>query len=109
MPRLNPQPGLQVSQLARALSDRSRAVMLDVLMDGEAHTIGALARAARVTAATASSHLRTLGTAKLVTTANRGREKLVRIADPDVAEILERLTALAAPTARRELRFARTC
>lgn len=109
MPRLKPQPGVQISQLARALSDPSRAVMLDVLMDGEGHAIGSLARAAHVTAATASSHLRKLAAAKLVTTADRGREKIVRLADNDVAEILERLATLTAPTPRRELRFARTC
>jgi DNA-binding transcriptional ArsR family regulator len=104
-----PQPGLPLAHLARALADRSRAAMLDRLMDGEGHTIGALARAAHVSPATASSHLRVLAGARLVTITERGRERIVELADPDVAEILERLATLAAPTARREMRFARTC
>ncbi|HEY4238332.1 MAG TPA: helix-turn-helix domain-containing protein [Kofleriaceae bacterium] len=99
----------RVTQVARALAEPSRAAMLDALMDGEGKTIGALARVARVSAATASSHLRVLVAARLVTTTARGRERVVAIADANVAEILERLATLAAPSAKRELRFARTC
>ncbi|HEY0254065.1 MAG TPA: helix-turn-helix transcriptional regulator [Kofleriaceae bacterium] len=104
-----PQPGLQIAHLARALADPSRAAMLDTLMDGEGHAIGSLARVARVSPATASSHLRVLADARLVTIAEHGRERIVELADPDVAEILERLATLSAPSARREMRFARTC
>jgi len=102
-------PHLHVSQLARALADPSRATMLDALMDGRAHSIGSLARVARVSPATASAHLRKLIDARLVSIEARGRERLVSIGNPDVAEILERLSTLSAPTPRRELRFARTC
>lgn len=104
-----PQPGLQLAHLARALADPSRATMLDTLMDGQGHPIGALARVAQVSAATASSHLRVLVHARLVSITERGRERIVELADSDIAEILERLALRSAPSARRELRFARTC
>jgi DNA-binding transcriptional ArsR family regulator len=83
--------------------------MLDTLMDGQGHPIGVLARVAQVSAATASSHLRVLANARLVTISEHGRERIVELVDSDVAEILERLATLSAPTARREMRFARTC
>ncbi len=101
-----------VAELARVLADPSRVAMLDTLLDGEAHAIGRLARKAGVTAATASSHVRKLVEARLVAIEPRGRERLVRIVDPDVAELLERLAAVSATSGRThadELRFARTC
>jgi DNA-binding transcriptional ArsR family regulator len=102
-----------VAELARVLADPSRVAMLDALLDGDAHAIGQLARGAGITAATASAHLRKLVGARLVAVEARGRERLVRIADADVAELLERLAAVSAPsgtrTQRDQLRFARTC
>jgi DNA-binding transcriptional ArsR family regulator len=117
-PRLDP----DIARLASVLADRSRIAMLDALLDGNAHTIGALARHASVTAATASGHLRRLIDEQLVTVAHHGRERQVRLASPAVAQLLESIAALAAPptppaaittatatTRARELRFARTC
>ena len=101
-----------VTGLASVLADASRLAMLDALMDGRSHAIGALARRAGVTAATASSHLRRLVDARLVVATRVGRERHVRLASPDVAEVIERLAVLAAsPTSRvpTALRFARTC
>jgi len=100
-----------VTSLAAVLADSSRNAMLDVLLDGKAHPIGALARRSGVTAATASSHLRRMLSARLVVVTSVGRERHVRLASPDVAEVLERLAVLAAPQRSRtsELRFARTC
>jgi hypothetical protein len=43
--------------LAGAIADASRAAMLDALMDGRAHSMGELAKRARVTAPTASEHV----------------------------------------------------
>ena len=97
------------------IADPSRVEMLDVLLDGEAHAIGSLARRAGITAATASSHLHRLLEAGLVTVSRVGRERRVRLAGPQVAEVLERLATLAEPAARGpcsqldRLRFARTC
>ena len=55
-PRLDP----DIARLAGALADPSRIAMLDALLDGSARPIGALARHAGITAATASGHLRRL-------------------------------------------------
>lgn len=102
-----------ISGLARVLADPSRARMLDVLLDGDAHAIGALAKRVRVSAATASSHLRRLVDAGLVTIAEVGRERRVALAGADVAAVLEQIAVLARPRPRaselQHLRFARTC
>lgn len=101
-----------IAQLAGVLADSSRAEMLETLLDGQAHSIGRLGRRVGITAATASAHLRKLSDAKLVTVTTSGRERLVRLAGAEVAELLERLAVLATPSrpaGREALRFARTC
>ncbi len=102
-----------IAGIASVLADPSRVAMLDVLLDGEAHPIGHLARRAGITAATASSHLRRLVEARLVAIARVGRERRVRLASGQVAEVLERLATLAVPAGGGSqldrLRFARTC
>src|SRR5215204_5391648 len=101
--------------LTGVLADASRLAILDALIDAQAHTIGRLAKHAGVSAATASSHLRRLLDAKLVTVTNAGRKREVRLAGADVAEMLERLAVVAnatpsqAPSQAATLRFARTC
>lgn len=114
-PRLDP----DIARLASVLADRSRVAMLDALLDGNAHTIGALARHAGITAATASGHLRRLLDEHLVVAPHRGRERRVQLAGPAVAQLLESIAGLTVPapqpittaatTRARELRFARTC
>jgi len=114
VPRLDP----DVARLAGALADPSRVAMLDALLDGRAHPIGALARHAGISAATASGHLRRLLDEELVAVDRSGRSRHVRLASPAIARLLESLAALAAParpataaSASRasQLRFARTC
>jgi DNA-binding transcriptional ArsR family regulator len=118
IPRLDP----DIAQLAGALADPSRIAMLDALLDGSARPIGALARRAGISAATASGHLRRLLDHQLVVVDRDGPTHRVRLAGPAVAELLESIAAhahahaapgapptAAATTAARELRFARTC
>ncbi len=116
LPRCAEEP--DVASLASVLADASRTAMLDHLLDGAAHSIGELARLAGVSPSTASSHLNRLVDARLVATVRVGRERRVRLAGPEIAEVLERLAVLAAPqTSSRaiapsraaRLRFARTC
>lgn len=110
LPALRSDP--DIARLAGVLADPSRVAMLDVLFDGEAHAIGALARRAGITAQTASAHLARLLDSRLVAVERAGRERHVRLAGPEVAELLERMAALAAvtPPARgAPLRLARTC
>jgi DNA-binding transcriptional ArsR family regulator len=107
-----------IAALASVLADPSRVAMLDALLDGNAYAIGTLARHAGISAATASSHLRKLVEAHLVSVSTAGRERHVCLASPDVAEVLERLSTLSSPdgawsetsrTRMDHLRFARTC
>jgi DNA-binding transcriptional ArsR family regulator len=103
---------LDIARLAGVLAEPSRVAMLDVLFDGAAHAIGALARRAGVTAQTASSHLARLLDSGLVSVERAGRERRVRLAGPEVAELLERMATLARiPPARiaDPIRLARTC
>jgi DNA-binding transcriptional ArsR family regulator len=99
--------------LAGAIADASRAAMLDALMDGRAHSMGELAKRARVTAPTASEHVARLVDAKLarVRRGADGRTREVTLAGPRAARLLERMGAFAQPSGRPtgELRFARTC
>src|SRR5215813_1813829 len=118
-PRLDP----DIARLAGALADPSRIAMLDALLDGSARPIGALARCAGISAATASGHLRRLIDHQLVVVDRDGPTRRVRLAGPAVAELLESIAAhathtasaassgappltTAATTAARELRFA---
>ena len=110
--------GPDTSAIASLFADRSRAAMLDALMGGEERTARALAVAARVSPPTASSHLRKMLDAGLVTATQSGRERHFRLAGAEVADALEALGVLAPPRRvrglkdanRREfLRRARTC
>ena len=94
MTRAVPDP--MISEAAALIGDPTRAAMLGVLMDGRARTVKELASLAGVTAATASGHIAQMTAAGLIAVAAQGRHRYVRLAGPEVAEILERLMALAA-------------
>jgi DNA-binding transcriptional ArsR family regulator len=107
-----------LSVVAGLFADRSRAAMLEALMDGADHAAGALARAAGIGAPTASAHLSRLVDGGLITVESVGRERRFRLAGPVVAEAVEALMALApearptglrAVSERSALRHARTC
>jgi DNA-binding transcriptional ArsR family regulator len=108
-----------VSDTARLIGDPARAAMLDELMCGEALAAGELARAARVSAATASGHLSRLLVGGLVEVVAAGRHRYYRLASPEVGDVLEALslvgadrpviTSLRAARADEAMRLARTC
>jgi DNA-binding transcriptional ArsR family regulator len=90
-----------IAGVAALIGDRARAQMLVTLMGGQALTATELAGAANVTKPTASAHLRKLLGARLIGVAAQGRHRYYRLADHDVADLLERLIGLAdgrAPT-----------
>jgi DNA-binding transcriptional ArsR family regulator len=106
----------RLASAAALIADPARAAMLQALMAGEALTAGELARAAAIAPSTASAHLAALTDGALVAVHAQGRHRWFRIADEDVAAILESLMGLAEATrpARRwphgeALRTARTC
>jgi DNA-binding transcriptional ArsR family regulator len=84
-----------IAMIASLIGDRARAAILMALMAGRSLTATELARAARVTKQTASSHLSKLVTARLAAVESAGRHRYFRLADRDVAAVLEKLTGLA--------------
>lgn len=112
--------GPDLASVARLLADGTRAGFCLALLDGRAWTATELARHAGVAASTATGHLHALVRGGLLTEERQGRHRYVRLAGPQVAELVENLAALApagpAPTGslsavrrRDALAHARTC
>ena len=88
--------GPSIAPIAALAGDPARANMLAALMSGKALTASELASEAGVTAQTASSHLAKLEDGGLVSAVKQGRHRYFRLADEDVAEMLEKMTGVAA-------------
>ena len=108
----------RVSATAFLIADPARASMLMALADGRALPAGELAYAAGVTAQTASSHLARLLDGGLLAVEKEGRHRYYRLADAQVAVLLENLAAVGSRTPVRRkplgreaqnLCFARCC
>ncbi len=84
-----------LASVAALIGDRARSEMLLALMDGRALTATELARVARVTKPTASSHLAKLHAARLLAVERAGRHRYFRLRGHQVAAALESLQALA--------------
>ena len=113
-----PSPDANIVPTAALLADPARVAMLWALIDGRALPAGELASAAGVRPSTASSHIAKLTQAGWVRGEARGRNRYLRLANPDVAGLLEALavvggTPLASAGPLRhvsgELRLARSC
>jgi len=85
--------------LGKALSAPARSVILNLLMDGTRRPAGELARAAGISASTASGHLAVLVDAHLVVCEAQGRRRYHSLAGPETAAALAAPGVLA-PTAR---------
>ena len=86
--------------VASLVGDPARANMLTGLMSGRALTATELAHQAGITPQTASSHLAKLESGGLIEQEKQGRHRYYRLADPDVAGVLEGLAGLAARAGR---------
>jgi DNA-binding transcriptional ArsR family regulator len=95
---------MKLAEVAAVLADNSRATMCLALIDGRAWTVTELAHAARIAPSTASEHVRTLTEAGFVRTLKQGRHRYIRLAGPQVAELVERLASHAGPEPPRGLR-----
>jgi DNA-binding transcriptional ArsR family regulator len=104
--------------VAALAGEPARAAMLAVLFDGRAIPAGQLAKAAGVSAATASAHLSKLVNGGLVRVRSQGRHRYYELARPEIAQVLESLGSIARPAPVRSLsdslrmqrlRFARSC
>ncbi|WP_264927739.1 helix-turn-helix transcriptional regulator [Streptomyces sp. A012304] len=88
-----------LARLAALIADETRAACLLALLDGRAWTAGELARHAGVAASTLSEHLGKLVAGGVLTEERQGRHRYVRLADARIAQLVEDLTAQAAPGA----------
>lgn len=106
-----------IESFARTLGDPTRMKMLTLLMDGRALTAKEMAYGAGVEPATATAHLKRLLDDGLVSIAVQGRHKYVRLASPDVAQLMELMMVVAprvavkrpVPRVEEKLRQARMC
>ncbi len=110
--------GPSIVGVAALIGDHARAEILTALVGGEALTATELAQVAGVTKQTVSAHLAKLTGAKLIAVESQGRHRYFRLADRDVADLLEslmgvayRVGAVRARASPREpaLRKARAC
>lgn len=90
-----------IARIASLVGEPARAAMLLELMDGRALTAHELAKAAHVSAPTASRHLALLVEAGLLHAEPRGRHRYHRLASIDVAKLLESIMQLAGETPAR--------
>lgn len=107
-----------LTELGSVLGDTTRSTILVTLMDGRAWTVTELAHHSGVARSTASEHLSLLLDAGLAAAEARGRHRYFRLADQDVAKLLESLGSLRLPAAvgprpdpraPAALRHARSC
>ncbi|PBC76135.1 ArsR family transcriptional regulator [Streptomyces sp. TLI_235] len=112
--------GRDLAAVAGLLADGTRAAFCLALLDGRAWTATELAHHAGVAAPTATEHLNRLVRGGLLAEERQGRHRYVRLADPQVAELVEQLAALvpgrperpaslSAHGRGRALAHARTC
>jgi DNA-binding transcriptional ArsR family regulator len=107
-----------IAAIAALIGDTTRANILIGLMDGRALTAGELAFRVNVSASTTSEHLARLTEAGLIAAEKQGRHRYFRLANGDIASVLESLMTLSIkgptrhhPTGPKDaaLRAARTC
>jgi DNA-binding transcriptional ArsR family regulator len=107
-----------ISYIAKLIAEPTRAIILDSLMNGQALPAGELAYIAKVSHPTISSHLSKMVEGNLLLVEQHGRHRYYRIANSEVAEVIEKLGTIA-PTIQvrslrqshqlQQVRHARTC
>jgi DNA-binding transcriptional ArsR family regulator len=86
---------VDISKVAALLADHARSTMMLALVGGRSMTASRLAATARVTPATASSHLKKLTDAGFLKVEAVGRERIYRLSGPRVAALIETLESFA--------------
>jgi len=87
--------GPHIARIAALIGDHARAEVLTALMADRALTATELAAIACVGKPTISAHLAKLLDAKLIAVERRGRHRYFRLANADVAQLLESLMGVA--------------
>jgi len=96
--------GPNIARIAALIGDPARAEMLTALMTDRALTATELAGIAGITKQTVSAHLAKMREAKLIAVDAQGRHRYFRLADRDVAHLLESLMGVAFRTGSVRLR-----
>ena len=96
--------GPNIVGIAALIGDHARAEALTALMAGKSLTATELADIAGVTKQTMSAHLAKLAEAGLIAVDAQGRHRYYRLADDDVAHLLETLMGVAFRTGAVRLR-----
>ena len=96
--------GPNIVRIAALIGDHTRTEVLTALLGGKALTATELAAVAAVTKQTISSHLAMLTDAQLIAMERQGRHRYFRLADDDVAQLLESLMGVAFRTGAVRLR-----
>src|SRR6478735_4983580 len=96
--------GPNIVGIAALIGDHARAEVLTALMADRALTATELAAVAGVTKQTISAHLAKLLDAGLLAVEHQGRHRYFRLADRDVAQLLESLMGVAFRTGAVRLR-----
>lgn len=118
--RVFPEAVPDISSVAGALAEPSRAAMCAALMDGRAWTLGELGTYAGLARSTASEHVDVLVANDIANEVRQGRHRYIRLASEDIARVIESLGVVArsnlttphslrASSANKRLREARTC
>src|SRR5262249_19907384 len=87
--------GPNVSVIASLIGDPARSNMVMALMSGLSLSAAELAREAGITPSTATGHLSKLEASGLLVSTRQGRHRHFRIANSDVAHLIEALIAVA--------------
>jgi len=96
--------GPNIARVAALIGDRARAEVLTALMADRALTATELAAIAGVTKQTISAHLSKLVEAGLIAVDSQGRHRYFRLADHDVASLLESLMGVSFRTGAVRIR-----
>src|ERR1035441_5877520 len=96
--------GPNIARVAGLIGDPTRSEVLTALLADRALTATELAGMAGVTRSTISGHLAKLLEAGLVAVERQGRHRYFRLADRDVAQLLESLMGVAFRTGSLRLR-----
>src|SRR5512141_2248885 len=96
--------GPNIARIATLVGDPARAEILTALMHGEALTATELVAIAGLTKQTVSAHLAKLVDARLLAVEPQGQHRYFRLADADVADLLERLRGVAYRTGAVRIR-----
>src|SRR5450755_4298172 len=96
--------GPNIARVAALIGDHARAEVLTALLADRALTATELAGIAGVTRQTISGHLAKLLEAGLLAVEHQGRHRYFRLADRDVAQLLESLMGVAFRTGSLRLR-----